>query len=598
MVRPFLLTCLALGAVLPVSAGESTAVTAEIIMATGPAPGFGPNVYVSPSGAGINESGDLVFQGNLSGAGITNENNQAIWLYQDATGLVLLARTSRPAAGYDFFTSYEDFTHISIDDNGVVAFGAFLEGPDIDSSNDTAYWSGTPVELNLIANHGGTIPGTDPPAQYWHLGGTFNHGAGGHWSFSHAYHPPGSPDTFERITMLGLPGALTPYWSEDGQGVDTGFNFISLDAPQVNASGQLAFGARTFEGAVGIYADVTGTVQEIVRLTQQAPGFDPFVTMQTLTSFELLDNGAVSFFSELVGPGVHINSDRTFWVADPGQTPRLMIREWDYLPHRDGTARLRTLEDATHNENGNALFIGRLNALPGESDYGVWFGSPDNYELVIQEGDTDPAIAGMNAHVFFRPVLNDRDLVVVSSQLRLDFHQDPFGSAIWAYRDGVRVLVVATGMMVNLAGPGETPDFREVDVVSSSGTGLDGGGVHSLNNADQLALHVYFTDDTSALIRYDLTGVFGIGEPGDLTGDGVVDIEDLDMLLANWGNTTFAGSWRDGDADGDGVVGQGDLGIVLANWSAGSPPGGFIPEPSSGVLLLAFFGALHRRRGR
>ncbi|MEM9413996.1 MAG: choice-of-anchor tandem repeat NxxGxxAF-containing protein [Planctomycetota bacterium] len=567
-------------------------------MATGPAPGFGANVFVSPSYAGINESGDLVFQGYLSGAGVTNDNHEALWVYQDATGPVLLARTGRPAAGYDIFTTYEDFTHISIDDSGVVAFGAFLEGPEINSSNDTAYWSGTPVQLDLIASHGAPIPGTDPAEQYWHLSGSFFHGAGGHWSFSHAYRPSVAPETYDRITMLGMPDALMPYWSEDGQGVDTGFHFTSLGAPQVNASGQLAYGARTFEGAVGIYTDATGTVQEIARLTQQAPGFDPFVTMQTLNLHELLDNGAVSFFAELVGPGVHVNSDRTYWVADPGQTPRLMIREWEYLPYQGGTARLRILEDATHNENGNALFTGRLNGLPGESDYGVWFGSHDNYELVIQEGDTDPGISGMNAHVFYNPVLNDRDLVVVSSQLRLDFHQDPFGSAVWAYRDGVRTLVVATGMMVNIASPGETPDFREVEVVASNGTGLDGGSVHVLNDADQLALLVYFTDDTQALIRYDLTGVFAPGDPGDLTGDGFVGVEDLDVLLANWGNTTFAGSWRDGDADGDGVVGQGDLNVIRANWSTGTPPGGVVPEPAGAAMLLALIGLATRRRRR
>jgi len=50
--------------------------------------------------------------------------------------------------------------------------------------------------------------------------------------------------------------------------------------------------------------------------------------------------------------------------------------------------------------------------------------------------------------------------------------------------------------------------------------------------------------------------------PGDLNGDGVINLEDLAMLLANYGATGAAP--EDGDLDGDGDVDLSDLSALLA----------------------------------
>ncbi len=93
---------------------------------------------------------------------------------------------------------------------------------------------------------------------------------------------------------------------------------------------------------------------------------------------------------------------------------------------------------------------------------------------------------------------------------------------------------------------------------------------------------------------------FGTGTlAGDLDGDGFVGITDLDVLLANWGDSVPAGSLVDGDASGDGLVGQPDLQIVLDAWGDGTPPSGMVPEPGSIVLLIGATGlCLARRRRR
>lgn len=59
--------------------------------------------------------------------------------------------------------------------------------------------------------------------------------------------------------------------------------------------------------------------------------------------------------------------------------------------------------------------------------------------------------------------------------------------------------------------------------------------------------------------------------PGDLNGDGFVGIEDLDLLLAHWGDTVTPGDLASGDATGDGQVGTPDLQVVLDHWGDGTP---------------------------
>jgi hypothetical protein len=90
-------------------------------------------------------------------------------------------------------------------------------------------------------------------------------------------------------------------------------------------------------------------------------------------------------------------------------------------------------------------------------------------------------------------------------------------------------------------------------------------------------------------------------EPGDANGDGRVDINDLTIVLANFGQTGRA--WSQGCMDGDptGAVDVDDLTIVLSNFGYGTTPGAgpaATPEPCAVVLLLAALACLLARRPR
>ena len=89
---------------------------------------------------------------------------------------------------------------------------------------------------------------------------------------------------------------------------------------------------------------------------------------------------------------------------------------------------------------------------------------------------------------------------------------------------------------------------------------------------------------TTSVTSYLLTPAL----PGDANLDGKVDINDLTIVLAHYGQT--GATWSTGDFIGDGTVDINDLTIVLAHYgdSTGSAAGGIagVPEPA-GLLLSA-----------
>ena len=87
-----------------------------------------------------------------------------------------------------------------------------------------------------------------------------------------------------------------------------------------------------------------------------------------------------------------------------------------------------------------------------------------------------------------------------------------------------------------------------------------------------------------------------LADAGDNNFDGFVGIEDLDILLANWGQEVTRADLRSGDWSGNGVIDQADLDLLLANWGDGDPPEVNIPEPASALGLVGVLLVRMRRR--
>ena len=91
--------------------------------------------------------------------------------------------------------------------------------------------------------------------------------------------------------------------------------------------------------------------------------------------------------------------------------------------------------------------------------------------------------------------------------------------------------------------------------------------------------------------------------PGDTNLDGIVNIIDLNNILANLNTPSDAYNIRDGELTGDGFVGLRDLLLVLDHWQEGRSPSSAgianpVPEPAGAAIWLICTGLLSVGRGR
>lgn len=123
------------------------------------APPLNPEPLNPSSGDGIalNKQGEIAFTVFLASADpLITYDDEAI-LVHDAAGLRLAALTGDPAPGTEG-VSFLDFNHNDLNNNGLMAFDASLNTPDM--TRDHGIWVGTPDNLALLVREGDPAPGT------------------------------------------------------------------------------------------------------------------------------------------------------------------------------------------------------------------------------------------------------------------------------------------------------------------------------------------------------------------------------------------------------------------------------------------------------
>ncbi|MEO1496960.1 MAG: hypothetical protein AAFV43_07415 [Planctomycetota bacterium] len=105
-------------------------------------------------------------------------------------------------------------------------------------------------------------------------------------------------------------------------------------------------------------------------------------------------------------------------------------------------------------------------------------------------------------------------------------------------------------------------------------------------NNDELAL---ILSGWGASLTRD-TGIVATDNSGDFDGDGFVNL-DYKMILSAWGGIPFPGRWVNWVDDG--LVNYNELNYLLADWGNGTFA---VPEPTAAVLVLVAAAAFARRR--
>jgi probable HAF family extracellular repeat protein len=130
--------------------------------------------------------------------------------------------------------------------------------------------------------------------------------------------------------------------------------------------------------------------------------------------------------------------------------------------------------------------------------------------------------------------------------------------------------------------------MMDLNSLIPASSGWDLAQAEAINNSGWIV--GYGVNSAGATDAFLLQPVTVVHNLGDANGDGRVDVNDLTIVLSNYGQTGCA--WSQGSMDGDptGTVDINDLTIVLANFGTtyGSASGvAAVPEPGTAALIAA-----------
>lgn len=305
--------------------------------------------------------------------------------------------------------NFEVFGGIDFNNAGQVSLLALIQGPGFENRDNISIWDERTGRLKLVARVGERAPGSPEDVVFTALADPDIDDLG-RTTFAAGVFGPSvtSPEDGEGIwrvregglervgasshSVVGLPDNTT--WGVSGNPRVTSNGLLTVDAYT------LAIGEGGQTGGVVLRENHEGIFSEIIRVSQQAPGYEDgaslsFVNFDGASTHPILINdlGKTVFTSEVVGPTRFpsaIFSDRS-GLLEP------VVREGDTVPGVDGDAAFsRFIANRTIRlgNSGDIVFRADIEGddiRPGFDSVGIWSDTGnDGLQLIVQNRDPAP----------------------------------------------------------------------------------------------------------------------------------------------------------------------------------------------------------------
>ncbi|MFG0326129.1 MAG: choice-of-anchor tandem repeat NxxGxxAF-containing protein [Phycisphaerales bacterium JB037] len=448
----------------------------------------------------IGDSGAVAFLATLQGPGVGPDNNIALVAYRN-NALELVARTGDQApgapAGYRFHElDPNQGESIKMNDWGRTVFLARLRDPAGTRRDDLTVWTegqGSLAPFRFLS--------PDMPEFFYEIEHPVINDPG-----TIAFHgiirqPPGSP---------AIGGLFT-----DAGGIPTRVTNLFGTVAGINDDGDVLG-----TGASGVLLASDDDLTKLVYAGLPVPGAPPDSHIRSSGGNLRLSEKSFAFIGTMEGPHITPDSDRGV-MAGPLGNFSLRAREGQPAPGTPDGVSLRLFRDGTGdpdvlnvNASGHVAFIDRLEG-PGVNSSnatGIWTDLAGSLSLVAREGDPAPGtergtiISTIYINfVEYTLAINDRGQGIFGAGVENPNSQIVNARTLWWFdaTGNFRVLLRDGDVIDTNPDPASTT-LRTIGLLNPNGA--------SLNEQGQVAVRVFFTDGTDAIL------IAQIPCPADLTG--------------------------------------------------------------------------------
>ncbi len=522
-------------------------------------------------------------------------------------GVEVVAQTGTPT-GNGTISSFSGSPCIS--GTGQLVWAAWTTGSTLGDRNDFAQFRGAPGSITEISREGAPLPDGNGIMSAPHMPSINSAGVLAGDSFF-AGTAQGADD--DSGIVMGSGGALVHVARQGGPMPDGNGTIFDIASVHMDESGAVTFYAYSLDSIPsfvnGIYRGSGGPVSTLIRSGQPAPG-GVGVYDNIAPDLDINPSGAVAFRAELTGAGDNLHDGRVYLFN--GVTTSTIAREGDLSP--DGNGQLwddfQFIRVARVSNNNKVAFRSDLLGTNGgaSDNEAIFRGSGGPLTLIARKGQPAPDGNGTISRVYI-PDISDSGAAVFSVDLAGTSGGTADDKALLSGSGGALTTILREGQptpsgdgtikdggftnwAVNAGGemcihtelantqaggnyenalyfyrPGQplleiarngTPMLGSTVTLITSTFTIDLPEQTSINDAGQCSFRVYLADGREAVVRFTPPPAC----PGDFNHDGVINTNDLVLLLAKFGQNVAP--YSVGEMNGDTIVDTNDLVQFLA----------------------------------